>query len=552
MVCSYQIPSYSSGATPGGYDAAGNIVGYSDSVNGTYGALNGTAGFGYDTLNRLISAAGKTAANTTSFNCWAYDAFGNRTTSYAGPCSDNPAPTAAYYANNRIQSGLVTYDAAGDVTMNSASGGANQYLYDAEGRVCAVQSQAADGVIVMDGYVYDASGARVAKGVISVWSCDPSANGLRTTVDYILGPGGQTATELGDNGKGAMVWQRSYVYAGGQNIAVYDDNGLHFRLTDWLGTLRATTDSAGVVESTCSSLPFGDGQACNGPTDTHHFTGKERDTESGNDYFGARYYSSALARWLSPDWSAKVEPVPYAKLDNPQTLNLYAYVGNNPLGGVDADGHDGPDHAEVRAVSAKAAFANGVASTTVVPLWYAVHDFPGTVKGAALTIFNAFAHPNDTSYQLRKFEDRVLSGDAHALGQLTGLGIAAWLTGGGPKSGTMETGLEEIAEIGGRTPINAKYAGGVHPSGVGFTPQGYPNFSSFADYQVEVKGLTGNYAIDAGMANRAAGLKGTPKGYVWHHVEDGRTMQLIPRSVHRTVGHSGGASIIKKGAAGKK
>jgi RHS repeat-associated protein len=69
------------------------------------------------------------------------------------------------------------------------------------------------------------------------------------------------------------------------------------------------------------------------------FTGKERDTESGNDYFGARYYSSSMGRFMSPDWSAKVEPVPYSKLDDPQSLNLYAYLMNNPLGGVDADGH---------------------------------------------------------------------------------------------------------------------------------------------------------------------------------------------------------------------
>src|SRR5450432_2151804 len=69
------------------------------------------------------------------------------------------------------------------------------------------------------------------------------------------------------------------------------------------------------------------------------YTGKERDTESGNDYFGARYYSSSMGRFMSPDWSAKVAPVPYAKLDNPQTLNLYAYMLNNPMGGVDADGH---------------------------------------------------------------------------------------------------------------------------------------------------------------------------------------------------------------------
>jgi RHS repeat-associated protein len=69
------------------------------------------------------------------------------------------------------------------------------------------------------------------------------------------------------------------------------------------------------------------------------FTGKERDTESGNDYFGARYYASSMGRFMSPDWSAKVTPVPYAKLSDPQSLNLYAYVGNNPMTRFDPDGH---------------------------------------------------------------------------------------------------------------------------------------------------------------------------------------------------------------------
>jgi len=71
----------------------------------------------------------------------------------------------------------------------------------------------------------------------------------------------------------------------------------------------------------------------------YHFTGKERDAESGLDYFGARYYGSSMGRWMSPDWSAKQEPVPYSKLDNPQTLNLYQYMRNNPLSGADPDGH---------------------------------------------------------------------------------------------------------------------------------------------------------------------------------------------------------------------
>jgi RHS repeat-associated protein len=83
----------------------------------------------------------------------------------------------------------------------------------------------------------------------------------------------------------------------------------------------------------------------------YHFTGKERDAESGNDYFGARYYASSMGRFLSPDWSAKVMPVPYVKLDNPQSLNLYSYVWNNPLSRNDPDGHvvcNGPECDQVK------------------------------------------------------------------------------------------------------------------------------------------------------------------------------------------------------------
>lgn len=69
------------------------------------------------------------------------------------------------------------------------------------------------------------------------------------------------------------------------------------------------------------------------------YTGKERDTESGLDYFGARYYSSSMGRFMSPDWADKPEAVPYSTLDNPQSLNLYGYVLNNPLSHADADGH---------------------------------------------------------------------------------------------------------------------------------------------------------------------------------------------------------------------
>jgi RHS repeat-associated protein len=64
-------------------------------------------------------------------------------------------------------------------------------------------------------------------------------------------------------------------------------------------------------------------------------TGKERDTESGNDYFDARYYGSSMGRFLSPD-----EPFADFDPENPQSWNLYGYVRNNPLINTDPDGND--------------------------------------------------------------------------------------------------------------------------------------------------------------------------------------------------------------------
>jgi len=73
-------------------------------------------------------------------------------------------------------------------------------------------------------------------------------------------------------------------------------------------------------------------------------TGKERDSETGNDYFDARYYGSSMGRFLSPDYSpvddGPPDAIPFGSVSSPQSLNGYSYVGNNPLGGTDPDGHD--------------------------------------------------------------------------------------------------------------------------------------------------------------------------------------------------------------------
>jgi RHS repeat-associated protein len=75
------------------------------------------------------------------------------------------------------------------------------------------------------------------------------------------------------------------------------------------------------------------------------YTGKERDAETGLDYFGARYYASSMGRFSSPDPQGNS----YADFSNPQSWNMYAYVMNNPLKFTDPTGmycdysdHDDP------------------------------------------------------------------------------------------------------------------------------------------------------------------------------------------------------------------
>lgn len=322
VVYSYSIPS------SGGYAANGDLLSYTDSVMGAWS-------FSYDKMDRLTGGRVGTGPYANQNGCWNYDSFGNRTIATVGTAACTSSPTASYNANNQItwlqNLGTPGYSPAGNVASDSL----NQYLYDNENRICVVRNVLLNS---FTGYLYDASGERVAKGTVPNLSYCPAVQGFTSvTAQYLLGPGGEQVTELDGGGN----WKHSNVYGDGL-LATYDANGLHLQFGDWQGTRRAQATAAGVGEEQCQSLPFGDGLSCSGSgTDAteQHFTGKERDTESGNDYFGARYYSSTVGRFMSPDWSLKAEPVPYAKLELPQTLNLYAYVGNNPLTHTDVDGH---------------------------------------------------------------------------------------------------------------------------------------------------------------------------------------------------------------------
>src|SRR5262249_31779379 len=140
-----------------------------------------------------------------------------------------------------------------------------------------------------------------------------------------------------------------YIFVGGQRIAMLPAGSTaQFYVEDMLGTSRVVTTNTGVVCYDADFYPFGRERTPYTNTCTHNkdkSEGKERDTETGNDDFGARYYSNRFGRWLSADWSAIPAPVPYANIANPQTLNLYAMVSDDPESFADLDGHAGAGYA---------------------------------------------------------------------------------------------------------------------------------------------------------------------------------------------------------------
>jgi RHS repeat-associated protein len=134
-----------------------------------------------------------------------------------------------------------------------------------------------------------------------------------------------------------QVW-KVYYYAGSQRVAMREltstgGNTLYYLHADHLGSTSLTTDSSGNVVARQNYYPYGSIRSGVGtmPTDIA-FTGQRNDASTGLYFFNARYYSSALGRFISAD---TIVPQP----GNPQTLNRFAYVLNNPVRLTDPTGH---------------------------------------------------------------------------------------------------------------------------------------------------------------------------------------------------------------------
>jgi RHS repeat-associated protein len=315
---------------PYGYlmTSASNQPGYAPNGNVLF-ALDSASGFWaytYDDFNRLAtSTCSGVCPNGTSTQAFSYgyDRYGNRwnQTVTAG---SGPQPSFSFTGaqnggipNNRIDS--YTYDAAG----NLLNDGSHNYKYDAESRIISVDNGATT-------YTYDATGQRVTK-----------ATGGSNT-DFLYDREGHVLLYNSNPAGGSSPFVETYV--AGMHLGTYYLNStvtatsFYYNHSDWLGTERARTNLSGIACETIASLPFGDGQAISGSCGdiSHmHFTGKERDSESGLDNFGARYSASSLGRFMTPDPGSFLN-----HLVDPQGLNRYAYTRNNPLIYIDPDGKD--------------------------------------------------------------------------------------------------------------------------------------------------------------------------------------------------------------------
>jgi RHS repeat-associated protein len=281
-----------------------------------------TQNYTYDSLNRLATATETNGYSRT----YGYDRYGNRwVASSSGIASaDSHEPTVGTLfntANNRLAN--QSYDAAG----NQTSYDPRTLAYDAESRMISATSP----INGNEYYLYDGDGRRVRK----TWT---PYGGTTQSTTYVYGPGGQLAVEYTNQ--------------------ISPSTGTSWMFTDLLGSVRALTgekpqSGAASMTECYDYLPFGrilsssDNNRNTGcypaspdfalsSVESPKFTGKSRDTETGLDYFGARYYSAAQGRFISSDGLiSKKEWVA-----EPPRWNRYTYGLNNPTKYLDPDGKD--------------------------------------------------------------------------------------------------------------------------------------------------------------------------------------------------------------------
>jgi RHS repeat-associated protein len=279
----------------------GQILGITDKLTPSQ-----STAYGYDELGRL-----KTAQTTdlTSANTWklkyGYDRYGNRLEQVpqagtaAMPLSETPVdPTT-----NRVTT--LQYDNAGNVVND----GLHSYAFNGLNQLTKVDGSATP-------FTYDAAGQRVTKnGAVYIYS------GRQVIAEY-------------SSGAAATAPSVEYIYGlGGLLASIVPSGTMTYYYRDHLSS-RSLASSTGATTGTVSTFPFGESRLQSGAATKWQFTSYERDnasSDSGLDYANARYYSSRIGRFTSMD------PLT-GSFGNPQSLNRFAYVTNDPMNMVDPSG----------------------------------------------------------------------------------------------------------------------------------------------------------------------------------------------------------------------
>jgi RHS repeat-associated protein len=208
----------------------------------------------------------------------------------------------------------------------------------------------------------DCCGSRLSNFYVLVSDNPFQSTDLTTSINqagvssyYTAGQGGSpTSIAINRTGRYVRVQLAGTDYLALAEVQVLSSGGgsaqLQWLVSDQLGTPRMIADKSGSLAkmSRHDYLPFGEelyagsggrttSQGYSGNEGVREqFTGYERDQETGLDYAHARYYANAQGRFTSPDpFGGSMSVV------NPQSLNRYSYVTNNPLNGVDPSGMSG-------------------------------------------------------------------------------------------------------------------------------------------------------------------------------------------------------------------
>jgi RHS repeat-associated protein len=254
--------------------------------------------YAHDDLTRLASVnCGSVFSQTFS-----YDAFGN--ISKSGTYAFQPTYNTS---TNRFSSipgcPSLSYDNNGNI-LNDCN---HTYSWDSSGHAIAVDSV---------NLTFDALGRMV----------EQNRSGSYTQIVYTP-RGAKLALMSG------QTLQKGIVPLPGGGVALYNSGGLlYYGHSDHLGSTKLGSTPSRTVSFDLAYAPFGELYATSGSTDPA-FTGQRQDTVSGLYDFPARQYSTQ-GRWPNPDPSGLAS----VNLSDPQTLNRYAYVRNNPLVIIDPQG----------------------------------------------------------------------------------------------------------------------------------------------------------------------------------------------------------------------